>query len=52
MEEALEKSPSYTNPCTLPPPYDPQQLKEFVEQKIKATQQVEEEYWSRLNKKQ
>lgn len=23
MEEAYKKSPSYTNPYTLPPPYDP-----------------------------
>ncbi|XP_016464518.2 uncharacterized protein LOC107787454 [Nicotiana tabacum] len=54
MEEALEKSPSYTEPCTLPPPYNPQQLKAFIEQKVKATKQVEameDEYWSRLNKK-
>ncbi|CAN4125692.1 unnamed protein product [Withania somnifera] len=55
MEEALEKSPSYTNPCTLAPPYEPQELKSFVEQKIKATQQVEaweDEYWRNLNNKQ
>ncbi|XP_059312805.1 uncharacterized protein LOC132063989 isoform X1 [Lycium ferocissimum] len=54
MEEALEKSPNNTNPCTLPPPYDPRELKAFDEQKIKATQQVEaweDEYWSRLNNK-
>ncbi|XP_075085205.1 uncharacterized protein LOC107787453 [Nicotiana tabacum] len=53
MEEALEKSPSYTEPCTLPPPYNFQQLKAFVEQKVNATKQVEEmedEYWSSLNK--
>ncbi|KAF3681996.1 hypothetical protein FXO37_02620 [Capsicum annuum] len=55
MEEALEKSPSYSNPCTLPPPYEPQQLKSFVEQKIKATQEVEaweNEYWSNPKTKQ
>ncbi|KAL3349045.1 hypothetical protein AABB24_022269 [Solanum stoloniferum] len=55
MEEGLEKSPSYTNPCTLPPPYEPQEIKSFVEQKIKATQQVEaweNEFWSNLNNKQ
>ncbi|XP_070030739.1 uncharacterized protein [Nicotiana sylvestris] len=53
MEEALEKSPSDTEPCTLPPPHSPQQLKSFVEQKANATKQVEEmedEYWSSLNK--
>lgn len=55
MEEGLEKSPSYSDPCILPPPYDPQQLKTFVEQKVNATKQVrswESEYWSSLNKKQ
>lgn len=55
MEEGLEKSPSYTNPCTLPPPYEPQEIKSFVEQKIKATQQVEaweNEFWSNQNNKQ
>lgn len=55
MEEGLEKSPSYTNPCTLPPPYEPQEIKSFVEQKIKATQQVEaweNDFWSNQNNKQ
>ncbi|KAJ8540038.1 hypothetical protein K7X08_026427 [Anisodus acutangulus] len=54
MEEALEKSPSYTDPCILPPPYKLQELKAFVEQKDKAIKQVEaweDEYWSNINKK-
>ncbi|KAK4354049.1 hypothetical protein RND71_026243 [Anisodus tanguticus] len=55
MEEALEKSPSYTDPCILPPPYKPQEIKAFVEQKIKGTKKAEaweNEYWSSLHKKQ
>ncbi|KAK4379342.1 hypothetical protein RND71_001204 [Anisodus tanguticus] len=54
VEEALEKSPSYINPCTLPPPYDPEELKAFDELKVKATQQVEaweDDYWSRQKNK-
>ncbi|KAF3678936.1 hypothetical protein FXO37_04129 [Capsicum annuum] len=52
MEEALEKSPSHIDPCILSPPYDPQQLKAFVEQQVNAIKQVEaweDEYWSNLN---
>lgn len=55
MEDSLEKSPSNTAPCTLPPPYDPQQLGDFNDQKIRATKQVEaweNEYWDKRNKKQ
>lgn len=54
MEEALEKYPSNTEPCILPPPYEPQQLKTFVEQKANATKQVEaweSDYWASVNKK-
>nr|GME17153.1 O-glucosyltransferase rumi-like [Ipomoea batatas] len=51
MEESLEQSPSNTAPCTLPPPYDPQQLGAFLDKKIRATKQVEaweNEYWSNV----
>ncbi|VFQ74750.1 unnamed protein product [Cuscuta campestris] len=46
MDESLEKSPSYTHlrrhhPCTLPPPYDPQELEAFLGEKMEATKQVE-----------
>lgn len=56
MEESLEKSPSlHTNPCTLPPPYNPETLKSFNDVKFKLTKQVENwenEYWSKLTKSQ
>ncbi|VFQ75678.1 unnamed protein product [Cuscuta campestris] len=53
MDESLEKSPSYTHlrhhhPCTLPPPYDPEELEAFLGEKMEATKQVEtweKEYW-------
>ncbi|KAL3536835.1 hypothetical protein ACH5RR_000201 [Cinchona calisaya] len=53
MEESLEKSPSFTNPCTLPPPYHPQALKAFNDEKFKLSQEVEKwenEYWDKLTK--
>ncbi|CAI8607248.1 unnamed protein product [Vicia faba] len=53
MEESLEKVPSDSNPCTLPPPYDPLTLQEFLERKVNSTRQVEiweDEYWqSKIN---
>lgn len=53
MEESLEKSPSHSDPCAMPPPYEPHQLKAFVDAKVKATEQVEaweREYWDKQNK--
>ena len=54
MEESLEKSPSlHTNPCTLPPPYSPEALKAFNDEKFKLTKEVENrenEYWDKLIK--
>lgn len=55
MEESLEKSPSHTNPCTLPPPYDPAALKAFNDEKTKLTKEVknwENEHWDKLTKNQ
>ncbi|KAL0425978.1 UNVERIFIED_CONTAM: hypothetical protein Sradi_1132600 [Sesamum radiatum] len=54
MEESLEKSPSESAPCTMPPPYQPQELKAFIDGKLKATKEVEaweNEYWDKQNKK-
>jgi hypothetical protein len=42
------KVPSDSNPCTIPPPYDPLALLEFLERKANSTKQVEiweDEYW-------
>lgn len=55
MEESLEKSASGSLPCTLPPPYDPQNLKAFLDEKAKAMEEVEaweDEYWSKQNEEQ
>ena len=52
MEEGLEKSPSDRLPCDMPPPYDPQSFREFVEKKDNLTRQVEmweDEYWAGFN---
>ncbi|KAL8500049.1 hypothetical protein ACS0TY_019883 [Phlomoides rotata] len=53
MEESLEKSPSHSDPCTMPPPYEPHELKAFMDTKVKGTEQVEaweSEYWDKQNK--
>lgn len=52
MEESLEKSPSHANPCTFPPPYQPDALKAFNDHKIKLTREVEDwekQYWEKQN---
>ncbi|KAL3517147.1 hypothetical protein ACH5RR_024049 [Cinchona calisaya] len=52
-EESLEKSPSNSIPCKLPPPYDLQALKAFNDEKFKLTKEVEKwesEYWDKLSK--
>ena len=54
MEESLEKTPSDTTPCSLPPPYDPLEFLDFIERKANATREVElweNEYWDKQNKK-
>lgn len=55
MLDSLEEAPSDTIPCTLPPPYDPQALKAFLDGKFRKTKQVERwenEYWDNQNVKQ
>lgn len=52
MEDSLEKSPSDTEPCDLPP-HDPKVLSEFREKKLNALKQVEiweKEYWENQRK--
>ncbi|KAJ7952334.1 O-glucosyltransferase rumi-like [Quillaja saponaria] len=48
MMESLVKSPSITNPCTLPPPFRPKVLMDFYRKKINSIRQVEKwenKYW-------
>ncbi|KAH7841683.1 hypothetical protein Vadar_033038 [Vaccinium darrowii] len=55
MMESLVKGPSITNPCTLPPPYEPQALAAFLNRKSNSIKQVEKwerRYWENLDKKQ
>ncbi|XP_058224010.1 uncharacterized protein LOC131333485 isoform X2 [Rhododendron vialii] len=50
MDDSLEETPNDVPPCALPPPYDPQVLKAFVEDKVRSTKQVEmweKEYWDK-----
>ncbi|KAJ0111789.1 hypothetical protein Patl1_00416 [Pistacia atlantica] len=52
MAESMVKSPSDTLPCTMPEPYDPPALRDFVNTKVKLTKQVEaweNEYWQKQN---
>ncbi|KAL3498817.1 hypothetical protein ACH5RR_041549 [Cinchona calisaya] len=41
MMESLVKSPSYTSPCSLPPPYEPRVLGAFIRRKANSMRQVE-----------
>ncbi|BFG21946.1 hypothetical protein CerSpe_082200 [Prunus speciosa] len=55
MVESMVGSPGDELPCTLPPPYDPLALRDFLERKANSTRQVEaweNEYWQSINKKQ
>ncbi|KAK7349533.1 hypothetical protein VNO77_06975 [Canavalia gladiata] len=48
MEESMVKFPSDSNPCTIPPRFDPITLKEILEKNSNSTRQVEiweDEYW-------
>jgi hypothetical protein len=54
MEESMVKFPSDSNPCTLPPPYDPLTLQELLERKANSTRQVEiweDEYYKNNEQK-
>lgn len=51
-KESMVKYPSHSLPCTLPPPYDPHLLADFLEKKANLTRQVkiwEDEYWHKSN---
>lgn len=53
MEESMVKFPSDSDPCTIPPPYDPLTLQGILERKDNLTRQVENhenEYWQNQNK--
>ncbi|XVE73885.1 hypothetical protein DITRI_Ditri11bG0154500 [Diplodiscus trichospermus] len=55
MVESLVMSPSDSVPCAMPPPYEPLELREFLETKANSTRQVElweNEYSLGKNKKQ
>ncbi|GKU96883.1 hypothetical protein SLEP1_g10065 [Rubroshorea leprosula] len=55
MEESLVTSPSNSIPCTLPPPYNATEMREFLDSKANATRKVEmleKEYWDHIKKKQ
>ncbi|GFZ06869.1 O-glucosyltransferase rumi-like protein [Actinidia rufa] len=55
MEDSLEETPSDEAPCNLPPPYDPQELKANIEERIESRKQVEmweNKYWEKQNMKQ
>ncbi|KAH6812107.1 O-glucosyltransferase rumi-like protein [Perilla frutescens var. frutescens] len=50
MEESLEKSPSDSLPCKMPPPFEPRELEAFADEKMEAFKEVEaweDEYWGR-----
>ena len=40
MVESMVTSPSDTPPCTMPPPYTPETLKEFLQEKENIIKQV------------
>ncbi|KAK7274508.1 hypothetical protein RIF29_15600 [Crotalaria pallida] len=55
MEESMVKFPSDSNPCNMPPPYDPLILQGIIDRKDSLTRQVENwenEYWQSKNKGQ
>ncbi|CAN1157431.1 O-glucosyltransferase rumi homolog [Linum perenne] len=48
MIESMVTTPSDSNPCTLPPPFDPQELREFWDGNVMGIKKVEgweDEYW-------
>ncbi|KAI3471132.1 hypothetical protein Pfo_027795 [Paulownia fortunei] len=53
MTDSLVNGPSVSNPCTMPPPYDPASLHSVIESKDNGIKQVEtweKEYWQSHNK--
>ncbi|KAK4745275.1 hypothetical protein SAY87_011587 [Trapa incisa] len=54
MMESLVSSPSRVLPCSMPPPYQPHEIEEFLEMKENITKQVgmwEWESWQKLSQK-
>lgn len=55
MVESLVVSPSDVTPCGMPPPYEPQELRDFLETKANSKRQVEmweNQYWLSQDKTQ
>ncbi|KAL6177234.1 hypothetical protein ACLB2K_048760 [Fragaria x ananassa] len=55
MTESLVKSPSMTNPCSMPPSYEPQDLANLYRNNINSIKQVEkweDKYWESIHNKQ
>ncbi|XP_038708789.1 O-glucosyltransferase rumi homolog [Tripterygium wilfordii] len=55
QEESMVKSPSDTPPCSLPPPYEPEELQAFLGEKettMKRVEMWETEYWESSYRKQ
>ncbi|PIN22272.1 Endoplasmic reticulum protein EP58, contains filamin rod domain and KDEL motif [Handroanthus impetiginosus] len=53
MYDSLVKGPVFSNPCTMPPPYDPASLHSVIERKDSGIKQVEtweKEYWQNHDK--
>ncbi|XP_073304753.1 uncharacterized protein [Primulina huaijiensis] len=53
MTDSLVKDHSYSNPCAMPPPYDPATLRSVLEKKQKNIQQVEaweQQFWRTRDK--
>ncbi|XP_071735953.1 uncharacterized protein [Rutidosis leptorrhynchoides] len=52
MVESLVRQPTNTSPCTMPPPYDPSILKDIIDNRTRAINEVkmwEDEYWKNQN---
>ncbi|KAF8380267.1 hypothetical protein HHK36_027751 [Tetracentron sinense] len=54
MMESMVKGPSYTSPCTMPPPYDTPALQAFLRRKANSIKQVEiwENSWENQKQQQ
>ena len=54
MVDSLVQYPTDTNPCTMPPPYDPSILKAIIDNRTRTIKQVEmweDEFWKKHNLK-
>lgn len=53
MTESLVKGPALSEPCTMPPPYDPASLHSVIETRVRGNRRVdiwEKEYWQSHSK--